>query len=200
MINKVVFGFVAIILSFACNSQIITYNQLDTMKMHKSIESALKQPSEVYRLDLSKEKLKEFPNEILQFTNLNELILDKNKLKSIPREINEFEYLQRLSIFSNKLTDISFITGLPNLVTLDLSENYIVAIPDSIYNLSRLEELILQMNIISYFPETLEELDSLKVLNLLDNDMNYIEQDFLIDLLPNIDIKFSTPCNCDFSE
>jgi hypothetical protein len=52
---------------------------LDTCRTFTSIEVARKQPKEVYILDLTKTKLTQFPEEILEMTNLHVLKLGKKQ-------------------------------------------------------------------------------------------------------------------------
>jgi leucine-rich repeat protein SHOC2 len=191
---------IAVILSLnSAKGQLISFDKLDTARVFSSLESALLFPKEVYRLDLSRQKFKAFPEEIFLMSNLNELILDKNKLLEIPDRISSLKYLQRLSCSKNRLE--VFGTGicqLKHLVILDLSENSLEEIPDAIENLASLQKLILWGNLLRYFPTSLGQLEKLEDFDLLHNDMNQDEQDRLKNLLPNTFIHFSPPCRCDF--
>ena len=60
---------------------------LDTTIIYSSLEEALKNPKNVYRLNLKRKKLTEFPKEILELTNLWELNLSRNKIYELPKEI-----------------------------------------------------------------------------------------------------------------
>jgi hypothetical protein len=64
----IVFIFLGLI-SVASSGQLLSLEALDTTKVFRSIESALINPNEVYRLDLSKQKLEEFPKEVFEFKN-----------------------------------------------------------------------------------------------------------------------------------
>ncbi|MBK9765286.1 MAG: hypothetical protein IPO87_18605 [Flavobacteriales bacterium] len=46
------------------NAQLLDAVALDSMRTYRSLERALKEPDLVYRLDLSGQKLKVFPEEI----------------------------------------------------------------------------------------------------------------------------------------
>jgi hypothetical protein len=70
------------------DAQLIEYEQLDTCKVYHSLEEAMLNPSIVYRLDLSKQKLKEFPKEIFLF-------LEFERLKNLT-EIKSLMYLTTL--------------------------------------------------------------------------------------------------------
>ena len=64
----------------------------------RNLDSALAFKEAVYRLDLSKQKLEEFPNSIFTFQNLEYLDLSKNKLSQIPLKISELKKLRVLSL------------------------------------------------------------------------------------------------------
>lgn len=179
-------------------AQIINIDSLSTQKIYTSIEEALKNPKDVYRLHLRKKKLTKFPDEIFSFPNLNELVLSKNKITAIPARIEELEYLQ----------------------ILDLSENKIYTLPDEFGRLKKLRRLILNRNEISFFPPSIGELTSLEFIDLWSNtiiefpkeianlagtlkeiDMRVIymtdlHQYNIKELLPKTTIHFSRTCNC----
>ena len=181
--------------------QVIDYEKLDTARVYTSLEEALVNPSLVYRLDLSKKKLKKIPQEVFMLINLNELKLETNKITDIPSQITGLRHLQRISLSRNRIeTFIPELCRLSNLVILDLSDNYIGEIPDGIRRLQALKELILWSNMIHYYPTEMGQLEKLERLDLLHNEMNIHEQDRLKNLLPNTYIHFSEPCNCFFDD
>ena len=83
--------------------QVIDYEKLDTARVYTSLEEALVNPSLVYRLDLSKKKLKKIPQEVFILINLNELKLEKNKITDIPSQITGLRHLQRISLSRNRI-------------------------------------------------------------------------------------------------
>ena len=181
------------------HAQNYSLKQLDTTKVFFSIENGLQDPEQVIRLDLTRERLKDFPAEILQFTNLQELVLNKNKLDSIPKSITQLKHLTILRANRNKIDSFpAYLCKLNKLVMLDLSNNYIKSIPDEIYKLKNLEELIMWSNIINHFPQSLSRLKKLKTFDLLHNEMSVSEQDKLKFLLPDVELILSPPCNCEF--
>ena len=62
---------------------------LDTLTPITTLEEALKHPEQVVKLVLRKKKLKTFPAEILQFTNLQYLDLSKNNIRELPADISK---------------------------------------------------------------------------------------------------------------
>ena len=191
------------VLSFGISqAQLIEFKKLDTARVYTSIKEAVKNPAYVYRLDLTRERLKEFPSEIYQFVNLNELILDKNKLDTLPDSLNTLRNLQILSVEKNKLDTINpAICKLPNLKVLKLGDNYIGGIPDEIGDLRQLRFLSLWSNVIAYYPISLAKLENLERLDLLANQMTESEQRRVLSLVgASVRVDMSEPCDCTFED
>ena len=68
-------------------------------------EAKLK-PQLVIELDLSKNKLSKFPEEILQFKNLKFLVLSHNEISEIPNDINKLHKLIGLDLSHNPISDL----------------------------------------------------------------------------------------------
>lgn len=178
-------------------SQTITYDSIDTCHIYYSLDKALKNPNQVYVLNLTKNKLTEFPNEILKFKNLNILYLNKNKLKSIPDSIGTLIHLQKLDLGKNKLE--TFPLGIVELVEMKkliLNQNYITGIPYAINKLKKLEYLDMWSNDLYQIPESISELPNLKEFDLRVIQFSNSEQERISKLLPNTLIHFSNSCNC----
>ncbi|MFZ6050859.1 leucine-rich repeat domain-containing protein [Halocola ammonii] len=191
------------VLSFTIGkAQLIEFKKLDTARVYTSLQEAMKNPAYVYRLDLTRERLREVPSEIYLFTNLNELILDRNKLKVLPDSLNTLRNLQILSAERNKLDTINpAICNLPNLRVLKLGDNYIGGIPDEISNLRQLRVLSLWSNVIAYYPISLAKLKNLERLDLLANQMTESEQRRVLSLVgPSVRVDMSQPCDCTFED
>ncbi len=197
--------FISALISLACfipcDAQLIPLDSLRKMILYESIESAENNPLEVYRLDLTKQKLKTFPDAIFHFPNLNELILDRNKIDSIPSELAQLDFLQILSLSGNEIEAIpTCVLELKNLKRLDMSNNFIGAIPNGIDALYLLESLVLWDNPIAEYPATLEDLTHLMVLDLLHNQISYDTQARIREMLPKTKVITSDPCACQDGE
>lgn len=80
----------------------------------------------VVNLSLANNKIREFPQGLLNLTNLEFLNLENNKIKSIPDNINKLKNLKYLNLSNNKLKSIpSTLVDLKNLKLLDLTGNKI---------------------------------------------------------------------------
>jgi Leucine-rich repeat (LRR) protein len=187
--------------TFVSGAQALTPEQVDTAKVYRSLEKALQHPDRVYRLDLTRQKLKEVPKEVFLLPYLHELILDRNKIEVIPQDINKLSYLQHLSITRNELTEVpNEICALTKLRVLNLGENYIEELPQDMDRMVELRELILWSNMLGELPFSLVLLEHLEHIDLLHNEMNAEEQRVIRDMLPNSRIELSTPCICNFDD
>lgn len=152
-------------------------------------------------LDLTRQKLTSVPVEIRDFVHLNELYLNKNKLNELPVWMNELNEMEIFSAERNILEEFpEHLLSWKNLKVLYLGDNLITSIPINIDELEHLEWLGLWSNLIRIFPASLSDMPNLKTLDLLYNDMTYLEQTWLRELLPNVLLELSDPCNCKFDE
>ncbi len=180
-----------------CKSQLLDSLTLDTLTAFESIEEALKQPEKVIKLELRKKKLKTFPVEIFQFTNLQYLDISKNSIKEIPDSIEVLTQLQYFDASKNKLQVFnSKIGNLKNLFHLNLNNNEFAVIPNSIGNLKNLRSLDLWSNNLDTFPESLRKLKNLRVMDLRAILISDAEQDRIKSLLPHATVHLSPSCNC----
>ncbi|MHA1329020.1 MAG: leucine-rich repeat domain-containing protein [Promethearchaeota archaeon] len=142
-------------------------------------------------LNISKESLKNFPQEILKLKNLKKLFLKwARRITFLPEEISELRELEWLKTFdcpfkelpesignlkklkTLKIRDAS-LTSLPNSIThltnlkiLDISFNEIEQLPEEIGMLKNLKKLILNRNKFTEIPDSITNLKKLRVLSL----------------------------------
>jgi len=180
------------------NAQLLSKERLAAQKVYTSINDALVNPEKVYRLDLTKQKLKAVPMEVFKLYNLQELILAKNKLQELPPEIGTLTNLEKLNLEKNDLTVLPPAIGnLTNLKELIVNRNEIYKLPPEIGNLVNLVKLDMWSNEIDEFPEEINKLkDTLKYLDLRVILINLDKQKKIIELLPNTYIYFNKSCNC----
>ncbi len=180
---------------------VIQITRADSNRVYTSMKAVLASEKPIFRLDLTRSRLKKIPPEVFELTELRELILDRNKIKEVPADITKLKNLEKLSISKNRLKDFApAICNLRKLRYLDLSDNEIARLPDEIHRLEYLEELILWSNMIGYYPTSLIKMKRLKFVDLLNNEMNGYEQERILSLLPDTEILMSPPCNCIFDD
>ena len=194
---KILLTISIILASFCGKAQVLPSDELDRVGVYTNLSSALKNPEEVYALDLSKQKLTEFPREIFQLTNLNILNLKKNKLEEIPDSIFVLKNLQELYLSKNKLIEINdSIYGLGQLKIIDLSENKISVISYKLSYLNQLKEFHLWGLPITKIPQEIYDLPELVFLDIRQIYFTPKDKSFIIDNLPNTEVRTSNVCDC----
>lgn len=170
---------------------------LDTLTGFTSLEEALKNPEQVVKLELRKKRLKTIPPEVFKFPNLQYLDLSKNSIAEVPADIAKLKNLQYLSIARNHLVEFPVEIGeLSNLYYLNANNNDLVAITPGVGKLEKLRNFDLWSNNIERFPEELQGMKALKILDLRVIMIPDAEQARIQTLLPNAKIFFSPYCKC----
>jgi len=121
--------------------------ELALQKTYTSLNEAIANKENVYKLNLRNQKLDTFPLAICTMHNLQVLYLDSNNIGSIPQEIGYLKNLQTFSISNNHIKRLtSKIVYLENLCYFNLKFNEIDSIPNEIGNLHQLRYLNLFFN------------------------------------------------------
>lgn len=183
---------------------VVCYSQsgLDTIRVYINLDSALKNPEQVVRLNLERSRFKTLPESILHFTNLRELNLNNNKLKDLPPWLSKLDQLERLYLSKNKLEDFpAIICDLTMLNTLVMSRNDLYEFPPCIEKLTNLASLDVWETNIASLPIEAKSLKKLMLLDMRAIQMNENEQNNIRAILsPDAEINFSEPCDCNFGE
>ena len=115
---------------------------LEKRKIYSSFDEALKTPQDVYRLDISSQRLESITQEIVKLTNLIYFNLSGNDISELPSEIGQLKNLEDLILHNNRLSGLpSTIEQLGNLKSLNLGKNQFSHIPFNILSLPNLESL-----------------------------------------------------------
>lgn len=189
---------IAILGAFAtpASAQLLDAAALDSVRTFRSLESAMKDPDHVYRLDLSDKKLKEVPD-LRQFKNLNALDLSHNKLRTLPVWITELANLQELRVSRNRLAEFpEGICRLVHLKRLDMSRNALTGLPKCMGGLKELTSLDLWDNDLMDFPAQIAGMEALRFLDLRNIQFEIPEMERIDGLFPRAKVYFSQPCNC----
>ncbi|KAL6255824.1 hypothetical protein P5V15_013067 [Pogonomyrmex californicus] len=128
-------------------------------------------------IDLSRNKFSELPDKMSIIATVTDLKLTSNHLASLPEWIGEkYKYLQVLDISKNYLHSLpSSISCLKYLRDVDLSFNRFIELPESIYDVTSLESLIANDNLIAKIDvPLLEKLKRLAVLDLTNNNIAHV--------------------------
>ncbi|XP_029654604.1 leucine-rich repeat and death domain-containing protein 1-like [Octopus sinensis] len=97
-------------------------------------------------LYLSNNKISKFPKDIDEYKKLRVLDLSANQLVKIPRKFAMNQSIKHVNLSKNQLEDISPVTDSLLIHFLDISENCIPEIPETIKNLVYLETLLASHN------------------------------------------------------
>lgn len=127
--------------------RVLNSAELREARWYYSIEEAMANPEEVYKLSLSEQSLKELPLEVCQFKNLQMLNLSSCDLKSLPDSIRILTKLQFLSLYDNKLKQLpDGFRELKNLEVLYLGKNKLIDIPIWVGGMGKLRRLDISRN------------------------------------------------------
>lgn len=190
----------SLLISFGANAQkLYSDSAYKNVVPHVKLAEAIEDTGNVEKLILKKQRFTSFPKEILQMRELEYLDLSRNKIDSIPAAISNLKNLRVLIISRNKLKSIpKEIYSLKKLKILDISANDISELPQGVEGLVKLEELNLWNTSVDELPMDIDEIKTLKVVDMRGVLLNYDSQDALFELLPNIKLYTSPPCNCSF--
>ncbi|MFX1571576.1 MAG: leucine-rich repeat domain-containing protein [Promethearchaeota archaeon] len=129
-------------------------------------------------LNLHGNQFTTIPSIIEKLTSLKKLKVGLNHLKNVPEWIKNLRSLKKLGLGGNK--DLSkaeeWICFLPSILELNLYNNNIKALPESIGSLESLEVLILHNNHLTTLPESFGKLISLKKLDLSWNNITNLPE------------------------
>ena len=150
----------------------------------------------VRAIEITKQKWKEFPQELLEYKNLEHLIISKVPLA----KLDGLEKMTQLKSLKLDKIDLAYfpieVTQLTNLTSLTLSRIEFSNIPKQIERLSNLEFLDLYGCVITSLPDEIENVTTLKRLDLSGVSLNAQEQKAIKEKLPNVKIRMDAPCNC----
>jgi Leucine-rich repeat (LRR) protein len=167
-------------LDFSILGKTIHYS--DTLKnaiKFKNIDEALLHPENVIFLDLfveaSGKNYDEFIVHQSSFKNLRKLViinsLEKTHWPVVP-DFSNFKFLEFLQVFCLSEINTSQFENLTNLKFLELHSCGIRTFPASILKLKKLECLNLSLNFLSKLPSEMNNLVSLRELELTNNSIS----------------------------
>ena len=165
-----------VISTYSGKAQLLSPTELKKTKPFVSLQAALKSPDKVIKLDLWSANLREFPQEIFKFKNLQALNLNFNQIKSLPTHIYQLKYLQELRLGHNQFKVYpQNLEKLTHLRILDVHGNQLGSIPESIGKLKNLEKLHLHENQLESVSPAWTRLKKLRFVNLAENKLTRLD-------------------------
>ncbi|XP_015436332.1 PREDICTED: leucine-rich repeat-containing protein 58 [Dufourea novaeangliae] len=143
-------------------------NNLTNDSLPKSFENL----SGLRELNLSGNRLTDFPEQVLELTEIKYLYLGGNQINEISKDVWKLQRLHVLSMGGNRLTEVPSTLGqLKSLQALVLCDNMLDTLPSSIANLTSLKSLLLHKNRLRTLPTEIIRLKCLTELSLRDNPL-----------------------------
>ena len=129
-------------------------------------------------LNLHGNQINTLPPSLKELSSLENLKLGLNNLKNVPKWIKNLRSLRKLSLGGNKsLSKIDeWFDFLPSIIELNLYDNNIKILPESIGSIDALEVLIMPNNHLTTLPESFKKLTFLKKLDLSWNDITELPE------------------------
>ncbi len=179
-----------------CSAQFLSDAQLDTAYVYSSVEEAMRNPEEVYVLRL-KVKHGEIPPQIFDLPYLHILEMKRGKIASLPEDFKRLEYLISVDLTRNDIESFpSVLLEMPQLEVLRLGKNPINRVPEEVARMTGLQVLDLWSTQVQQLPVIIGEMQSLREVDLRMIEISQAEQDYLSELMPEVQFHFSVPCNC----
>lgn len=188
------------IAAYAQKSTTLLYGPNDNGRTYTSLEEALTEPQNVYRLKLTKLPARDsLPAELFLLTELRELTVKGCKLWTLNAQIDKLQHLQYLNLDKNKLVRLpESIGNLSELHFLIVSRNLLETFPESIAKLKQLVSIDAWNNPLYVLPESISILNNtLQTLDLRQIPLTKSEYEAMKELLPNTNILFTDICECE---
>ena len=176
------------------------YDSLDNGKTYTSLQEALKEPQNVYRLKLTKlDNRDSLPEELFSLTELRELTVKGCRLCIVNQNIDKLTKLESLNLDKNKLVRLPETIGnLQKLKFLCVSRNLMETFPESISKMTELTYIDAWDNPLYILPESIKSLQkTLKTLDLRQIPLTKSEFKAMQELLPLTEILFTDICECE---
>lgn len=190
--------------AFSYLSQIKTLNHVDISNNKlKAVPKEVMDVRYMASLDISFNEITEIPDRMTQLIRMRHLNAENNAITSISEAFPLLERLEILKFDNNKISTLPANIGdIADLKILDLHNNGITALPEGMRKLKNLENLDLSHNLFEKFTFNISNLSALKHLDLNDTHLKEINAEHLSKLsnLDYLDLSGNVGLNWDVIE
>lgn len=162
--------------SNAHRTQFIPDSRYGAVVSQYNLTEALKNPDMYKSARFYAAGLKEFPEQLFLFKNLEEIDLASNEITALPANLNEFKYLKEIHVNRNKLTSLGTeITSCQLLQVLQIQDNPLQTITSDIGKMKTLQEITLgELAVGCLIPSELWTLTDLKKIKITNSNITEI--------------------------
>ena len=145
----------------------------------QSIEGISKIKKELKELEISRNEVKEIPEELDQLTKLEMLHAQDNKISKIRCSFSEMENLKDIFFYNNLLEDDFLDHPLKETVfasnehmrRIDFGKNMLSFVPKFVFNTKNLSQLSISKNNLKFIEKEISSLSNLRILDLSFNNI-----------------------------
>lgn len=138
--------------------------------IYNDMQKARTDGSTARHLDLSRQSLGSWPEDLADMSDLESLVLAANGLTSVPSNLGKLKNLKKLDLSQNAIRVLPTEIGrLTNLEELSVRYCALESLPSELGYLKKLRRLDVSDNRLVSWPSELSELDSLEFLDLSAN-------------------------------
>jgi Leucine-rich repeat (LRR) protein len=158
----------------------------------KNIPKEIGKFSKLIKLNLNSNELSKIDVEFLRaLPNLREIDLSRNGIKEIPEDISELKYLEVLNLSTNPISELpKSLYSMKLLKDLDLGATHIVVLSKEVRNLKNLTSLHIGYTDIRNIPLDLFALSKLERLHLPDSIVPFQLRGLNLKSLRELDVSF----------
>lgn len=161
----------------------------------KRIPDELEQLVGLQYLDLFGNSISDLPDWFYKLKELRNLSLRNNKFSNIPTIIFTLNGLKHINLAENRISNLheTDIRNLSKIETVDLSHNGISLIPEATIEYPGTTSLLAKGNALEYFPKVLNDIITLRVLDLSENNIDkFADNDFVqLENLEELDLSYN---------
>jgi Leucine-rich repeat (LRR) protein len=147
----------------------VQYNQIDSLPPSFADLRALR------FVNFNNNNFHEFPDPLGGLTNLETLYMNYNRIKKLPQSIGGLVQIRTLSFYGNRICKVhKLIKWLRHIIVLNLADNCLSELPETIGDIVTLEWLLLSNNI--HLKEIPRTIGGCRALHTLEANNNQLER------------------------